>query len=135
MNVKSMLVGFLIAVVASTGTYFLVPPPSGAIANKNNEALLVSINEHLEFLVNFRPALDEDHGMLSSKIGALASDLDRRLTGIESAQEANATNWDRQRAMQLEASTIIDILNRCKVDEDYKNCGTGECLQSFSLVC
>ena len=27
MKVKSMLVGFLIAVVASTGTYFLVPPP------------------------------------------------------------------------------------------------------------
>ena len=33
MNVKSMLVGFLIAVVASTGTYFLVPPPSGAEAS------------------------------------------------------------------------------------------------------
>ena len=32
MNLKSMLVGFLIAVVASTGTYFLVPPPSGAKA-------------------------------------------------------------------------------------------------------
>ena len=32
MNVKSMLVGFLIAVVASTGTYFLMPPPSGAEA-------------------------------------------------------------------------------------------------------
>ena len=32
MNVKSMLVGFLIAVVASTGTYFLLPPPSGAEA-------------------------------------------------------------------------------------------------------
>ncbi len=32
MNVKSMLVGFLIAVVASTGTYFLVPPPGGAYA-------------------------------------------------------------------------------------------------------
>ena len=27
MKVKSMLVGFLIAVVASTGTYFLMPPP------------------------------------------------------------------------------------------------------------
>ena len=33
MNVKSMLVGFLIAVVASTGTYFLLPPPSGAEAS------------------------------------------------------------------------------------------------------
>ena len=33
MNVKSMIVGFLIAVVASTGTYFLVPPPSGAEAS------------------------------------------------------------------------------------------------------
>ena len=33
MNVKSMSVGFLIAVVASTGTYFLVPPPSGAEAS------------------------------------------------------------------------------------------------------
>ena len=33
MNVKSMLAGFLIAVVASTGTYFLVPPPSGAKAS------------------------------------------------------------------------------------------------------
>ena len=32
MNVKSMLVGFLIAVVASTGTYFLVPPPRDADA-------------------------------------------------------------------------------------------------------
>ena len=34
MNVKSMLVGFLIAVVASTGTYFLVPPPSDAEAER-----------------------------------------------------------------------------------------------------
>ena len=33
MNEKSMLVGFLIAVVASTGAYFLVPPPSGAEAS------------------------------------------------------------------------------------------------------
>ena len=32
MNVKSMLGGFLIAVVASTGTYFMLPPPSGAEA-------------------------------------------------------------------------------------------------------
>ena len=32
MNVKSMIVGFLIAVVASTGTYFLVPPPKNADA-------------------------------------------------------------------------------------------------------
>ena len=32
MNVKSMLAGFLIAVLASTGTYFLVPPPNGANA-------------------------------------------------------------------------------------------------------
>ena len=31
-NVKSMLVGFLIAVVASTGTYFLVSPPRDADA-------------------------------------------------------------------------------------------------------
>ncbi len=36
MNVKSMLVGFLIAVVASTGTYFLLPPPSGAEAEKQS---------------------------------------------------------------------------------------------------
>ena len=33
MNLKSMLVGFLIAVVASTGTYFLVPPPSSVEAS------------------------------------------------------------------------------------------------------
>ena len=33
MNVKSMLVGFLIAVVASTGTYFLLPPRSDAEAS------------------------------------------------------------------------------------------------------
>ena len=32
MNVKSMIVGFLIAVVASMGTYFLVLPPKGADA-------------------------------------------------------------------------------------------------------
>ena len=32
MNVKSMLAGFLIAVLASTGTYFLVPPPNSANA-------------------------------------------------------------------------------------------------------
>ena len=32
MNAKSMLVGFLIAVVASTGTYFLMPPPTDAEA-------------------------------------------------------------------------------------------------------
>ena len=32
MNVKSMIVGFLIAVVASTGTYILVPPPGDAYA-------------------------------------------------------------------------------------------------------
>ena len=32
MNVKSMIVGFLIAVVASIGTYFLVPPPRDADA-------------------------------------------------------------------------------------------------------
>ena len=32
MNVKSLLVGFLIAVVASTGTYFLMPPPRDADA-------------------------------------------------------------------------------------------------------
>ena len=32
MNVKSMIVGLVIAVVASTGTYFLVPSPSGAKA-------------------------------------------------------------------------------------------------------
>ena len=32
MNVKSMIVGFLNAVVASTGTYFLVPPPRDAVA-------------------------------------------------------------------------------------------------------
>ena len=32
MNVKSMIVGLLIAVVASTGTYFLVPPPRDADA-------------------------------------------------------------------------------------------------------
>jgi hypothetical protein len=32
MNVKSMLVGLLIAVVASTGTYFLLPPRSDAEA-------------------------------------------------------------------------------------------------------
>ena len=32
MNAKSMLVGFLIAVVVSTGTYFLVPPPRDADA-------------------------------------------------------------------------------------------------------
>jgi len=36
MNVKSMIVGFLIAVVASTGTYFLLPPPSGAEAEKQS---------------------------------------------------------------------------------------------------
>ena len=33
MNVKSMIVGLVIAVVASTGTYFLLPPPSGAEAS------------------------------------------------------------------------------------------------------
>jgi len=32
MNMKSMIVGLVIAVVASTGTYFLLPPPSGAEA-------------------------------------------------------------------------------------------------------
>ena len=32
MNVKSMIVGFLIAVVASTGTYLLAPPPRDADA-------------------------------------------------------------------------------------------------------
>ena len=32
MNVKSMCVGFLIAMFASTGTYFLVPPPKDADA-------------------------------------------------------------------------------------------------------
>ena len=38
MNVKSMLVGFLIAVVASTGTYFLVPPPGTAVAHFESES-------------------------------------------------------------------------------------------------
>jgi hypothetical protein len=33
MNVKSMIVGLVIAVVASTGTYFLLPPPRGAEAS------------------------------------------------------------------------------------------------------
>ena len=33
MNIKSMIVGLVIAVVASTGTYFLLPPPSGAEAS------------------------------------------------------------------------------------------------------
>jgi hypothetical protein len=33
MNLKSMIVGLVIAVVASTGTYFLLPPPSGAEAS------------------------------------------------------------------------------------------------------
>ncbi len=32
MNLKSMIVGLVIALVASTGTYFLLPPPSGAEA-------------------------------------------------------------------------------------------------------
>ena len=32
MNVKSMCVGFLIAMFASTGTYLLVPPPKDADA-------------------------------------------------------------------------------------------------------
>ena len=32
MNVKSLIVGFVIAVVASMGTYFLVPPPRDADA-------------------------------------------------------------------------------------------------------
>ena len=33
MNVKSTIVGLTIAVVASTGTYFLLPPPSRISAN------------------------------------------------------------------------------------------------------
>ena len=32
MNVKSALVGIMIGIVASTGTYFLVPPPRNADA-------------------------------------------------------------------------------------------------------
>ena len=32
MNVKSVLVGIMIAMVASTGTYFLAPPPRSADA-------------------------------------------------------------------------------------------------------
>jgi hypothetical protein len=32
MNMKSMIIGLVIAVVASTGTYFLLPLPSGAEA-------------------------------------------------------------------------------------------------------
>ena len=53
MNVKSMLVGLLIAVVASTGTYFLLPPPSGAEASRcvtssefNTES--ISLMKHLD---------------------------------------------------------------------------------------
>ena len=52
MNVKSILVGFLIAVVASTGTYFLLPPPSDAEAARcatvnDVDASLYGLHKHI----------------------------------------------------------------------------------------
>ena len=50
MNVKSMIVGFLIAVVASTGTYFLLPPPRDADAGFFiSRAEMWNILEHCRF--------------------------------------------------------------------------------------
>ena len=72
MNVKSMLVGFLIAVVASTGTYFLLPPPSRAIADNQ-----MDINDLVEGYFSNSRVLE--------KFYEAVIDIHRRLDGIENA--------------------------------------------------
>ena len=57
MNVKSMIVGLVIAVVASTGTYFLLPPPSGAeaarcLTSSDFNPQIISLSNHLENSIN-----------------------------------------------------------------------------------
>ena len=57
MNVKSMLVGLLIAVVASMGTYFLMPPPRGAeaarcVTSSDFHPEIISLSNRLENSIN-----------------------------------------------------------------------------------
>ena len=53
MNVKSMIVGLVIAVVASTGTYFLLPPPSGAEAFGKSCATKGDVKDALKSVLNY----------------------------------------------------------------------------------
>ena len=62
MNVKSVLVGMMIAMVASTGTYFLAPPPRNADAlavKKETMDMLRSVTWNIFCLLYTSDAADE----------------------------------------------------------------------------
>jgi hypothetical protein len=86
MNVKSMLVGFLIAVVASTGAYFLLPPPRGAEASNCATAHAYAVQVGFEVLGNkielykditHRKLSDHDNGV--QQLLAMSSSNDANL--------------------------------------------------------
>ena len=93
MNVKSMFVGLLIVVVASTGTYFPAPPPSGAEAS--NCATKYGVQSGLERLEN-RMGLDKaiilqhlsDHNRGVLQLLAVSSSSDANLIMFQNIMNA-----------------------------------------------
>ena len=92
MNLKSMLVGFLIAVVASTGTYFLVPPPGGAYAGDQ-------MHHHQ---AKGKRMFHRDM-MMRERLNEADSDGDGKATKaeIKTKQEANLAKYDTNNDGQL----------------------------------
>ena len=92
MNVKSMLVGFLIAVVASTGTCYLVPPPGGAYAGDQ-------MHHHQ---AKGERMFHRDM-MMRERLNEADSDDDGKVTKaeIKTKQEANLAKYDTNNDGQL----------------------------------
>ena len=92
MNVKSMIVGFLNAVVASTGTYFLVPPPGGVYAG----------DQMYRHQAKGKRMYHRDMMMLE-RLNEADSDGDGKVTKaeIKTKQEANLAKYDTNNDGQL----------------------------------
>ena len=92
MKVKSMLVGFLSAVVASTGTYFLVPPPGGAYEGDQ-------MHHHQ---AKGKRVFHRDM-MMRERLNEADSDDDGKVTKaeIKTKQEANLAKYDTNNDGQL----------------------------------
>ena len=92
MNLKSILVGFLIAVVAATGIYFLVPPPGSAYAGDQ-------MHHHQ---AKGKRMFHRDM-MMRERLNEAYSDDDGKVTKaeIKTKQEANLAKYDTNNDGQL----------------------------------
>jgi len=114
MNVKSMIVGLVIAVVASTGTYFLLPPPSGAEA-----ASCATKRDVEQAVLNYRHPLDASALSLT---GGCATKHDVESSVLlycskgDSLEEKLRTSALMAIGQSITKSDVRNVLNRCSVN-------------------